>query len=304
MQLLPHRSDEIGPTADRVASLVADRQAYWEDSLRTRVLALFLFGVLVLLGGCAEVERVATGQEVELNSEGELTYQVAWRSELYGPQVADYPYPDPEFELACYSEVVVGEAVPTACLTGGALRDETDAFSRNAWLAWGLVAVAITGLVFFALRRVAWAPEVEPGTGHLSSGEAAGTPGSAVELMRSVESEKGLRVEARAVGHDLAHPAWTGVAMGVVILSLLTLLVGFGTALSWGIVAGMLLFVGAGVTALLLQLGLLTRWSDAEPAARRLFFLGGVTAALLLVPLNGLALQAPLQRLNGVDWPI
>lgn len=272
--------------------------------MRARLLVLLLLGVLVLLGGCAEVDRVATGQEVELNSEGELTYQVAWRSELYGPQVADYPYPDPEFELVCYAEVVVGEAVPSACLTGGALRDETDAFSRNTWLAWALVTAAIMGLVLFALRRVAWAPEVEPGTGHLNSGEAAGSPGSAVELMRSVESEKELRVDAAAVGHDLSHPAWTGVAMGVVILAVLTLLVGFGTALSWGIVAGMLMFVGAGVTALLLQLGLLTRWSDAEPVARRLFFLGGVTAALLLVPLNGLALQSPLLKLNGVDWPI
>lgn len=272
--------------------------------MRVRWLVLSLIGAAGLLGGCAEVDRVSTGQEVELNDEGELTYQIAWGSDLYGPQVADYPYPDPEFELACYEQVVVGEAVPSPCLTAGALRDETDAFSRSAWLAWGLVVVAMTGLVFFALRRVAWAPEVAPGTGHLNSDEAIGTPGSAVELMRSVESEKELRVDAAAVGHDIAHPAWAGVVMGVVILGVLTLLVGFGTALSWGIVAGMLMFLGAGVTAILLQLGLLTRWSDTDPVARRLFFLGGVTAALLLVPLNGLALQSPLLRLNGVDWPI
>jgi hypothetical protein len=272
--------------------------------MRVRFFAVALPGVAVLLGGCAQVDRVSTGQEVELNAEGELTYQVAWDSGLYGPQVADYPYPDPEFELSCYAQVVVGEAVPAACLTADALRDETDAFSRNPLLAWGLVTLAVTGLVLFSLRRVSWAPEVAPGTGHLDSGEAAGTPGSAVELMRSVESEKGLKADAAAVGHDIAHPAWAGVAMGVVILSLLTLLVGFGSALSWGIVAGMLMFLGASVTAILLQLGLLTRWSDTDPVARRLFFLGGVTAALLLAPLNGLALQAPLLKLNGVDWPI
>lgn len=272
--------------------------------MRTRLFVPLLLGVMLLLGGCAQVDRVSTGTEVALNTENELTYQVAWVSDLYGPQVADYPYPDPDFELACFDQVVVGAAVPFDCLTEGALRDETDAFSRNPWLAFGLAFIAIVGLVLFALRRVAWAPEVAPGTGHLGTAAAVGTPISAVELMRSVESEKGSQVEALAVGHDFTHPGGVGVAMGTLILAALTLLIGFGTSLSWGIVVGMLMFVGAGVTGMLMQLGLLTRWSDTDPIMRRLFFLGGITAAMLLIPLFGLGVRAPLHALNGVGWPI
>jgi hypothetical protein len=50
--------------------------------------------------------------------------------------------------------------------------------------------------------------------------------------MRSVESEKRLQVKALAVGRDVKHPGWVGVAMGVSILAVLTLLVGFGTSLN------------------------------------------------------------------------
>jgi hypothetical protein len=59
-----------------------------------------------------------------------------------------------------------------------------------------------------------------------------------------------------------------------------------------------------GVTAMLMQFGLLMRWSDTNPIARRLFVLGGLMEAMLLVLLFGFGMRAPLRVLNGVNWSI
>jgi len=55
---------------------------------------------------------------------------------------------------------------------------------------------------------------------------------------------------------------------------------------------------------MLMQFGLLMRWSDTNPIARRLFVLGGLMEAMLLVLLFGFGMRAPLRVLNEVNWSI
>lgn len=125
--------------------------------MRPRLLVLLLLGVSVLLVGCAGADRVVTGRETTVASNGKPVYRLEWTSGAYGPRVFDYPRPDRDFERDCFRQVVVGEAVPFACMTLVVLRDETDAFGRNLWLAVGLSVVVTAVLVLFSLRRISWA---------------------------------------------------------------------------------------------------------------------------------------------------
>lgn len=269
--------------------------------MRIRSLAPALLGLMLFLSGCATADRVVTSQEVTKNTDGTQTYRVIWVSEVYGQRSYAIQDPAPGF-IDCYRLTRVGESLPQTCLSLPLLRTDSDAFNRDWWLAWASTLVVIASLVAFSMRRISWQPLVAPATGHLDSGVAIGTPKSAVELMRSVESEKESQVVASALGHDIPQPGWIGLGAGLVMLALLTSLVGYGTSLSLGFVIGRLMFFGVGSVATLLQFGMLPN-SNMDPLIRRLFFLGGVMVALLVVSYFGLGLREPLLEWNGVDWP-
>jgi hypothetical protein len=269
--------------------------------MRARTFVALLLGVVVLLGGCAEAERVVTSRDVVSGDGGARTYRVTWVSDAYGQFVYRAETSDADFG-ECYSKLTLGEPLPDSCLSLRLLRADTDAFNRSVGLAWAALIAFIGGLVVFALRRIAWVPVVSASTEHLASETAAGSPSSAVELMRSAESEKSSRAEAEAGGHDVAHPGWMGVLVAFVTLAVLTMLLGYGTSLSWGRRPGLLMLLGLGGVAVLLVLGRLQR-SDMHPLIQRLQFLGGAALTMTVLSVLGMAFRWPLLALNGVAWP-
>lgn len=269
--------------------------------MRIRTLVLLLFGAMLLLGGCADGERVVTSRDVVSGDGGARTYRVSWESDAYGRFVYRAGTSDTEF-AECYGTLTVGEPLPDSCLSLRLLRADTDAFSRSSGLSWAALIVFIGSLVLFALRRIAWVPTVPASTKHLTSGTAAGSPSSAVELMRSAESEKGSRAEAEAGGHDVPHPGWLGVGVAAATLTVLTILAGYGTSLSWGRRPGLLMLLGLGGVAVLLMFGRLQR-SDMHPLIQRLQFLGGAALTMAVLSVLGMAFRGPLLALNGVAWP-
>ncbi len=270
--------------------------------MRTRLLVLLLVGLLTLLVGCADANRVVTSREITNTPEGAPVFRIGWSGDVYGVQVFDYPRPDPVFEEQCYERVTVGEPLPFDCLPVRVLHAETDAFDRNQPLAVVVSFLAMGGLALFAMRRVSWAPTVEAETDHQTSDGDARQ--SAVDLMRSVEAERHSRAQALLVGRDVQHPAATGVGVGLLMLVAGTLLVGYGTTLSWGIVTAIFLFLGVGTVAILVMFGGFGRRSNADPLMRRLIFLGGVMLGMMGGALLGIGSRFLLYTLDGVDWPV
>lgn len=271
--------------------------------MRTRLLVFSLVGLLTVVVGCADANRVVTSAEITNTPKGAPVFRIGWSGDVYGEQVFDYPRPDPVFEEQCYERVVVGEPLLFECLPVRVLHAETDAFGRNQPLAVVVSFLAMGALAFFAMRWVSWSPQVAAETDHQSS-EAADVRQSAVDLMRSVEAERDSRAEALAVGRDVRHPAATGVGVGVLMLVIGTLLVGYGTTLSWGIVTAIFMFLGVGATAILVMMGGFGRQGNTDPLMRRLIFLGGVMLGTMGGALLGIGSRFLLYRLDGVDWPI
>ena len=197
---------------------------------------------------------------------------------------------------------MVGEPLPDSCLTKRVLRADTDAFERSPAVAWATTLVAIAGLLWFALRRIAWVPRVAAVTEHRVASPIPDSGSAAIELMRSTDAERESRMEAEADGHDLRHPWWVGLAIGVIPLIVMSLLVGWGTSLSWARRPGLLIFLGLGLISLPMVLGRFQR-SDMHPMIMRLQFLGGVSVGMLLLFLTGMGLRGLLLNLNGVAWP-
>jgi hypothetical protein len=177
----------------------------------------------------SDANRVVTSREITSTPAGAPVYRIAWSGDVYGTQLFDYPRPDPIFEQDCYDLLTIGQPLPFACLTVDVLHRETDAIARNEWLAIGSSFLMMGALVLFSMRRINWSPRVAATTEHRGSPAAAGTPHSAVELMRSVESEKGSRVDSLAVGHDIRHPVAVGVGTGVLMIAAIASLVPYPT---------------------------------------------------------------------------
>ena len=224
-----------------------------------------------------------------------LKQTVGWESNRYPPQqvVAD----DQCWELA-----TVGSALPAECLSGTALIFETSAYERTPWLAFAGSLLVAAALLWFALRRIAWRPTVQRRT--------AGDPvprqlsaADAVNLMRNVSEEKDARGLADQQGRDVPRPALAGAFTGLLILTPLVFVFGYGTSLGWGIITSLLLFIATGTTEVVLLVPLPTRPSDPGSVIPRLLFIAGVAAALLVVSFVGVHFRTPMLELNGLAWP-
>lgn len=260
--------------------------------MRHGSLVLALLGVLVLLGGCAEAERVVTSRERTEFVPRQVRYELAWESALYRPQRV-------AVSEGCYERSVVGDPVPIECLRVQMLRNETNAFSRNPWVAVPGLVLAIVGLYWFSTRWIDRAPEYSED--ELVSRHSRR---SVADLVRRVESERQAHVRAISRRRQLAPIVAASVVLGATISGLACVLVGYGSGLWWSFALGMLLFVGVLLIEVLTMTSLLATRADLESFIRRMFFIGGVGLAMVVIGLAGLERRAQLLEFNGVDWPI
>ena len=120
---------------------------------------LILAVALVLLGACAEANRVVSSKSTAQQGSGATLYTAGWRSDLYAPQaVAHSTHERDGFVRNCYDRATVGEPLPFDCLTRDALFNETGAFSRNPLATLVFSLLAIGGLLIFAMRRIGAVP--------------------------------------------------------------------------------------------------------------------------------------------------
>lgn len=245
--------------------------------------------LLVLLAGCADVDRTVTAREAG-GTEG-LT--VSWESNLYPAQRV-------EVSEDCWDRAVVSKELPRECLTVGALVGETDSYQRNRLVTIAGSALVIAALLWFAMRRIGWRPVVA------SRAEATprhSTGADAVRLMRGANEERQAQRAGDAHARDLRHPALIAALVGVALIIPPIPLFGYGTSLTWAIFTGALLLAGGAVAALVVLIPLPSQPENPEPLISRLLFIGGVSIALIGVSIFGLFFRAPLLELNGIAWP-
>ncbi len=264
-----------------------------------RVVARAIVTALTLLMApaflaCAEVERTVTDRTAVVEGRREMR-TVTWESDRY----ARYSTHEPGDE--CWEAAAVGQALPGTCLTARDLRAETDLYRNAPWVAAVGTLIALGLIGSFAWWRVAWQPGVERTT----SGQP--TPRhfdevSAVSLMQNTEDERAARVFAERYRRDPRRPFLTGALVPLPVLAILVLLIGYGSALGWGIRTGVVLFLLVGPPGALILLNFIQPGNVAA-AVSRLTFLGGVTVMLFFGGSVALALRAPLANLNGVAWP-
>jgi hypothetical protein len=258
--------------------------------IRTLV-TLGLLLVLLLLAGCADVERTVTARDV--GETGART--VAWESNLY-------PSQNVRASVDCWERAIVSEAVPDDCLTGRVLAFETEGHTRSPWIAWGGSVLVIASLLWFAMKRIAWRPTIAsrtvstPAPRHLAAA-------AAVRLMRSVDEERADQLASGERAHDVRHPATVGVSAAVLLLVSLILLFGYGSALGWANVTGFLVLIGLAIGGTFILMPLGPRPLDPDASVSRMVFLGSFGAVFFLTPLVGLGFRPPVLELNGVAWP-
>gem|GEM_PF-4578525 len=240
---------------------------------------------------CAEVERTV----IERDRDSSGAHRLSWESGLYPRHSVE------SLEDGCWEEAVVGQPVPDACLTARELASETEPFTTSPLLAGTGLVLAMGLLAILAWKMFGWQANV----GSTTAGEP--TPrhfdeSSAISLMRNTEIERSARIEAESHRREPSHPFLVGMGLALLVLTLLTLLFGYGRAIAWGFVTGMMLFVWVGPILASLQLNL-WRPANIDGAIARASFLGGATAILALGCFFALFFRTPLLNLNGIDWP-
>ena len=202
---------------------------------------LILIGALLLLGACAEANRVVdTARSVE-RPNGETVYTVSWHSDLYTAQAVSHTALDRDgFVRGCFERAIVGEPLPSDCLTRDALFNETGAFSRNPLATLAISLLALAGLFYFSMRRIGAIPSSEamataspgpPGAGTRAGRRAA--PDPAVALMQSAGAQKDAYAEEWEARQHLARPGQgrryvaLGLLIGIAFVIAAGLLVGF-----------------------------------------------------------------------------
>ncbi len=258
--------------------------------LHAAPLALLL--AALLLTACSEVDRTVTERRIGATVFDRDNRVLVWESDRY-PDYRDR-------RAHCWDDAVVGEPVPDACLTNRTLVGETQPLRRSLPLAAGSGILAIAALVWTARRRIVWYPFVtredldDPPLRPL-------TTCTARSLGRATSREKfeaGQRT--RRPRWQLALPALAGAALAAVALPPLVLLVGYGTALGWGLMVGLVLFIGVWATAIAYLTPLTPQQAQPDPLYARLAFLGGAATAAILAAAIGFTYRTPLLELNGL----
>ena len=235
---------------------------------------------------CADVDRTVVGRGGR---------QLTWESDRYPSHTAE------GIDDACRDQAVIGQPVPDACLTARELASEMEPFTSSPWIAGTALVLTMGLLAILAWKMFGWQANV----GSTTAGEP--TPrhfdeSSAISLMRNTEIERSARIEAESHRREPSHPFMVGMGLALLVLTLLTLLFGYGRAIAWGFVTGMMLFVWVGPILASLQLNL-WRPANIDGAIARASFLGGATAILALGCFFALFFRTPLLNLNGIDWP-
>jgi hypothetical protein len=276
---------------------------------------LILIGALLLLGACAEANRVVeTKREIQQPS-GSTLYTIGWRSDLYAPQALSHASRERDgFVRDCYERAEVGAALPSACLTRDALFNETGAFSRNPLATLLASLLAIGGLLWFALSRIgtirsrAPIPSTATAPATPARGATGGSLDPAVRLMRDATDEKTAYAEEWEARQRLARSGWgrrylaLGVFIGAAIVVGFGFLVGFVAGGELGLVTALVIYLGVAVVYVFSLTSLLAGGVHREALYQRLAFFSGVATGMLVGGLIGSLLLAPQLDWDGVRW--
>lgn len=261
---------------------------------RPRLLFAALLAVLLLLVGCAEVERTVTAREVVVEEGSDPRRIVAWDSNRYSRLEVD---PGDE----CWDEAVIGQPPPEVCLSTSVLGTEADPFRWSRLLTTASALGAIGALFWYANRRIGWQPTVDRATGGDGARRSLNSS-DAVNLMRGISQEKQSQHIAKRARRDLGRPALVGLFVAAAVLIPLIGLTGYGTGLGWGAVTGVILMLGVGAGFIVLLVPLPPMPSDYAAYSARLLFFGGIAAGLLIAAAIGLSQRTPLVELDGIAW--
>lgn len=288
--------------------------------MRLRSRLLILLAVTLVLGACAEANRVVDSVRAVPQPSGSTLYTVAWRSDLYAPQAVSHSARDRDgFVRDCYERAEVGQPLPSACLTREALFNETGAFSRNPLATIAASLLAMGGLFWFALRHIGavrrrGAPAAAlASTGGAPAGGArrhapGGAPDPAVRLMRDATLEKTAYAEEWEARQRLARPGWgrryllLGILIGAAIVVAFGFLVGFVAGGELGLVTALVIYFGVAVVYVFSLTSLLAGGVHREALYQRLAFFSGVATGMLVGGLIGSLLLAPQIEWDGVRW--
>lgn len=275
---------------------------------------LLLLAGMLLLGACAEANRVVDAARAVPQPSGSTLYTVAWRSDLYAPQAVSHSARERDgFVRDCYERAEVGQPLPSACLTRDALFNETGAFSRNPLATLVASLLAMAALLWFALRHIG---DVRPRGASAAAAvplpPTGRTPGDArdpaVRLMRDATLEKTAYAEEWEARQRLARPGWgrryllLGVVIGAAIVVAFGFLVGFVAGGELGLVSALVIYLGVAVAYVFSLTSLLAGGVHREALYQRLAFFSGVASGMLVGGLIGSLLLAPQIEWDGVRW--
>ena len=287
---------------------------------------LILIGALLLLGACAQANRVVDATRSAERPNGETLYTVSWRSDLYAAQAVSHRTLERDgfvrdgfvrgcFVRGCFERAVVGEPLPSDCLTREALFNETGTFSRNPLATLGISLLALAGLLYFSMRRIGAIPSSEAlataSPGPTGAGTRAGqraAPDPAVSLMQSAGAQKDAYAQEWEARQHLARPGQgrryvaLGLSIGIAFVIAAGLLVGFIAGGELGFVTALVIYLGVAVIYVFSLTSLLATGTHREALYQRLALFSGAATGMLLGGLLGSLLLAPQIEWDGVRW--
>lgn len=259
-----------------------------------RALLAALLATAVALVGCVEVERTVTNLDFLADEHGIVRRSIVWESNRYPPQQV-------EATDACWDAAAIGSPVPEVCLTSRVISSEADPYEDLPWVAFAGSMLAIAGLIWFALRRIAWQPSVASRSAAREEGRTF-SPANARRLMKSVAEEKVAQDVATTERRDVRWPVLVGAAIVAVGLVPLSLILGYAAALAWAVHTGTLTFYGLAAGVIVVTVPLPPRPADPDAFISRLIFIAGATIVFTVGAFAAALLHTPMRELNGIAW--
>ncbi len=253
-----------------------------------RASLLLIVAFAVTTAACATVDRTLSDRDFLPNEQDIVERSVVWQSNRY---------PDHQAYAgdACWDAAVIGQSAPNACLSRGALLEETDLYAQFPAIGIAAALLVAAAFIWFAFRRIAWQPAVTR-----SASLRSGQRGDAVALMRGIEDERLAQRAASGARRDVRYPLPTGAAFALAVLGGLTLLVGYAATLAWSLTTGAFMLIALAVTVVWLLLRFPPRPPDPDAHISRLLFLGGATTVYLVGAFLASYLNWPMRELNGL----